>query len=99
MFKTLSKVGFFASIEDPAGFRQILCSSSKHQKQLRNGGPESGVDTDSVESINFSSLAISSVNTRLMDPVAGISDGTITTILAFITHSVREYIGTITHFT
>jgi hypothetical protein len=81
MFKTLSKVGFFANMQDPAGFRQILCSSSKHQSKLRH-------EPESFESIDLSTNAIQSVNQRLMDPIAGISDGVITTVIAFICHAV-----------
>ena len=35
MFRTMSKLGFFQSMTDPAGFRQILCTSASHMEVLR----------------------------------------------------------------
>jgi hypothetical protein len=72
-------------MQDPAGFRQILCSSAMHMSRLRG-------EAESTEAIDFSTHAIQSVNRRLMDPVIGISDGIIATVLAFACHAVSKTI-------
>jgi hypothetical protein len=83
MFKTMSKIGFFKSVVDEAGFRQILCTSSSHMTRLREG-------TETAEAIALSTEAIRSINRRLNDPTLGISDGVIITILAFVCHAVSD---------
>lgn len=84
MFKTLNKIGFFKTVVDDAGFRQILCTSSAHMMRLREG-------TETAEAIALSTKAIQSLNRRIADPVLGISDGVIVTILAFACHAVSHY--------
>jgi hypothetical protein len=83
MFKTMSKIGFFRTVEDEAGFRQILCTSSSHMTRLRQG-------TDTAEAIALSTEAIRSINRRLADPTLGISDRVIITILAFACYAVSD---------
>jgi hypothetical protein len=83
MFKTMSKIGFFRTVVDEAGFRQILCTSSSHMTKLREG-------TETTEAIALSTEAIRSVNRRLTDPTLSISDGVIITILAFTCHAVSD---------
>jgi hypothetical protein len=83
MFKTMSKIGFFRTVLDEAGFRQILCTSSSHMTRLREG-------TENAEAIALSTEAIRSVNSRLADPILGISDGVIISILAFACHAVSD---------
>jgi hypothetical protein len=81
MFKTLSRIGFFRTVVDEAGFRQILCTSSSHMTKLREG-------TETAEALALSTAAIRSINGRLADPILGTSDGVIITILAFACHAV-----------
>jgi hypothetical protein len=81
MFKTMSKIGFFRTVVDEAGFRQILCTSSSHITKLRQG-------TETAEAVSLSTEAIRSINRRLTDPALGISDGVIISILAFAYHAV-----------
>src|SRR3954464_8123112 len=69
-------------MQDPAGFSQILCSAAMHMSLLRGESP-----ARCVEAINFSIPAIQSVNRRLQDPILGVSDGVINTILAFVCHA------------
>jgi hypothetical protein len=83
MFKTMSKIGFFRTVADEAGFRQILCTSSSHMTKLREG-------TETAEAIAPSTEAIRSINRRLTDPTLAISDGVIITILAFACHAVSD---------
>ncbi len=83
MFKTLSKIGFFRTVQDEAAFRQILCTSSSHMMRFREG-------TENAEAIVLSTKAIRSINRRIADPVLGISDGVIVTILTFACHSVSH---------
>lgn len=77
----MSKIGFFRTVEDDAAFRQILCTSSSHMTRLRE-------EAENAEAITLSTDAIRSINGRLHDPILGISDGVITTILAFACHAV-----------
>ncbi|RFU24393.1 hypothetical protein B7463_g11947, partial [Scytalidium lignicola] len=92
VFRTMSKIGFFNIVADEAGFRQILCSSSAHMTQLRNG-------TDSPEAIVLSTQAIRSLNRRLAAPVSSLDDGIIAAILTFACHAVmfNDLPGLITH--
>jgi hypothetical protein len=83
MFKTMSRIGFFRTVIDEAGFRQILCTSSSHMTRLRDG-------TENAEAIALSTEAIRSINRRLADPILGISDGVIISILAFTCHAVSD---------
>ncbi|KAI9766497.1 MAG: hypothetical protein M1840_006454 [Geoglossum simile] len=78
----MSKIGFFRAVEDEAGFRQILCTSSSHIARLQDG-------TETADGIALSTKAIRSINRRLADPRLGVSDGVIITILAFACHAVR----------
>lgn len=84
MFKTLNNIGFFKTVLDEAAFRQLLCTSSAHMTRLRD------MTTDNPESIILSTQAIRSVSNRIADPVQGISDGVLITILAFACHAVRN---------
>lgn len=79
----MSKIGFFKSITDPAGFLQILCTSVSHMTALRRLPV-----TESPEAITLSTQAIQSVNSRLGDPVLNTSDGVVAAILAFCCHTV-----------
>jgi hypothetical protein len=83
MFKTMSKIGFFRTVADEAGFRQILCTSSSHITRLREG-------TETAEAIALSTEAIRSINRRLTDSTLAISDGVIITVLAFACHAVSD---------
>lgn len=83
VFKTLNTIGFFRTVADEAGFRQILCTSSAHMTRLRNG-------TENSEAIAFATEAIRSINKRLSDAKIGISDGVIVTIVAFVCHAVSD---------
>lgn len=90
MFKTMSKIGFFRTMTDVAGFLQILCTSASHMMRLRTS------NSSSEEAIVLSTQAIQSVNTRLADPVLSVSDGLIAAILAFCCHSVSTPFRTVT---
>ncbi|KAH8803671.1 hypothetical protein F5884DRAFT_511447 [Xylogone sp. PMI_703] len=81
MFKTMKKIGFFNIVEDEAGFRQILCTSSSHMTQLRNR-------SDNPEAIRLSIQAIQSLNRMIPNPELGYSNATIVAILAFACHAV-----------
>ena len=83
MFKTLNRIGFLRTVLDDAGFRQILCTSSAHMTRLREG-------TENAEAVALSTKAIQSLNRKITDPVMGISDGVIVTILAFACHAVSH---------
>jgi len=86
MFQTMSKIGFFRSITDPAGFLQILCTSVSHITTLQHRAV-----ADSPEAIALSTQAIQSVNKRLGDPVLYTSDGIIAAILTFCCHTVSDH--------
>jgi len=94
MFKTLSKIGFFRTITDAAGFYQILCTSVSHMTTLR-----ALPVAESSEAIVLSTQAIQSVNSRLGDPVLSTSDGVVTAILAFCCHTImfNDVPGSSTH--
>jgi hypothetical protein len=79
----VSRIGFYTTMQDPAGFCQILCSSAMHMSRLRGENPAT-----CVEAMNLSIPAIQSINKRLLDPVLGVSDGVIITVLAFACHAV-----------
>jgi hypothetical protein len=83
MFKTLNNIGFFKTVLDEAAFRQLLCTSSAHMTRLRDVA-------ENPESIILSTQAIQSISNRIADPVQGISDGVLITILAFACHAVRN---------
>lgn len=90
MFKTLSKIGFFRSVTDPAGFLQILCTSVSHMNTLR-----SLPASESSEAIVLSTQAIQSVNHRLADPALNTSDGVVAAVLAFSCHTVSGSTGSV----
>jgi hypothetical protein len=77
---------FPISISDSAFFNEILSHFSAHVFMLRNG--VHNID-DCPQSIDLHSRAIKSVRQRLLDPVLGISDGVIGTVLAFACFSHR----------
>jgi short subunit fatty acids transporter len=79
----MSKIGFYRSITDPAGFLQILSTSVSHMTMLRHQPV-----VESSEAIALSTQAIESVNKRLSDPVFNISNGIIVAILTFCCHTV-----------
>ncbi|RDL34426.1 uncharacterized protein BP5553_07554 [Venustampulla echinocandica] len=93
MFRSMTRIGFFASMKDPAGFCQILSTSASHMEQLRGTGAKS------PEAIALSTRALRSLNSRLTDPLASISDGVIATILAFCCHGVmfNDLQGSVLH--
>lgn len=74
------------SISDSAFFTEILSHISAHIFTLRSG--LSNRD-DCPQSITLHSRAINSIRKRLLDPVLGISDGVIGTVLAFACFSHR----------
>jgi len=86
MFQTMSKIGFFRSITDPAGFLQILCTSVSHMTTLQHQAV-----ANSPEAIALSTQAIQSVNKRLSDPVLYTSDGMVAAILTFCCHTVSDH--------
>jgi hypothetical protein len=74
------------SVSDPAFFYEILSNISAHVSTLRN----SSQNRDNCpQAIDLHSRAINSVRTRLLDPILGISDGVIGTVLAFACFSHR----------
>lgn len=77
----MCKAGFYRSISDAAGFRQVLCTSAMHQAKLRG-------NKDSSDALALSNLAIQSVNSRLADPLLATTDGVIGAVLAFALHAV-----------
>lgn len=77
---------FPISLSDSAFFNEILSHVSSHVFTLRNGFQNRD---DCPQSIALHSLAINSIRTRLLDPVLGISDGVIGTVLAFACFSHR----------
>ena len=77
---------FPISMPDSAFFNEILSHVSAHVFTLRNG--VHNID-DCPQSIDLHSRAIKSVRQRLLDPVLGISDGVIGTVLAFACFSHR----------
>lgn len=79
----MSKLGFFQIIEDQAGFRQILSTSSCHEARLRN-------EAEPLEAVALSTAAIQSVSDRLTHPVLSTSDGIVITLIAITCHAVRE---------
>ena len=85
MFRTMSQLGFFQSMTDPAGFRQILCTSASHMEVLRE---TPATEAETMEALSFSTQAIQSVNSRLANSIENTSDGIVGTILAFCCHSV-----------
>ena len=86
MFQTMSKIGFFRSITDPAGFLQILCTSVSHMTTLQHQAV-----AESPEAMALSSQAIQSVNKRLNDPILYTSDGIVAAILTFCCHTVSDH--------
>jgi hypothetical protein len=83
MFETLSKIGFYKTIEDDAALRQVLCTSSMHQTRLRNV-------EENTEAIILSHEALRSINKRIADPALATSDGVLFAILAFAAHAVSN---------
>jgi hypothetical protein len=83
MFKTMSKIGFFQTLTDPAGFRQVLCTSACHMEVLRGS-------SEPPDAIVLSTQALQSVNRRLADPAEIRSDGMLSAVLAFCCHSVSN---------
>ncbi|KAH8781576.1 hypothetical protein F5882DRAFT_519247 [Hyaloscypha sp. PMI_1271] len=94
MFKTMSRIGFYRSITDPAGFLQILSTSVSHMTMLRHQPV-----AESPEAIALSTQAIESVNKRLGDPVLNMSDGIVAAILTFCCHTTmfNDVPGSKTH--
>ncbi|KAE9370334.1 hypothetical protein N431DRAFT_426713 [Stipitochalara longipes BDJ] len=75
------------SVSDPAFFYEILSNVSAYIFALRNGYRNGG---ECSQSIALHSRAISSIRARLLDPVLGISDGIIGSVLAFASFSHRR---------
>lgn len=69
---------------DPAGFRQVLCTSACHIEVLRAS------DSEPSDAIVLTNQALKSVNDRLADPTLNTSDGVIAAILAFCCHCVSH---------
>ncbi|PMD46176.1 hypothetical protein L207DRAFT_206820 [Hyaloscypha variabilis F] len=74
------------SVSDPAFFYEILSNVSAYVFALRNGNKNTN---ECPQSIALHLRAISSLRARLLDPVLGISDGIIGTVLAFASFSHR----------
>ncbi|KAH7305651.1 hypothetical protein BKA65DRAFT_200701 [Rhexocercosporidium sp. MPI-PUGE-AT-0058] len=74
------------SISDAAFFNEILSHVSLHVYTLRHGLSRA---TECPQSMVLHSRAVNSVRKRLDDPVLGISDGVIGTVLAFACFSHR----------
>jgi len=74
------------SLSDSAFFNEILSHVSAHVFTLRS---RLQTRDDCAQSIALHSRAINSIRTRLLDPVLGISDGVIGTVLAFASFSHR----------
>jgi hypothetical protein len=77
---------FPISLSDSAFFNEILSHVAAYVFTLRNGLQNRD---DCTQSIALHSRAIHSVRKRLLDPVLGISDGVIGTVLAFACFSHR----------
>ena len=84
VFKTMSSIGFYQTLSDPDGFRQILCTSACHMEVLR------GTVSEPSDAIVLSTQALQSVNRRLKDPAESRSDGMLAAVLAFCCHSVSN---------
>ena len=78
----MCRVGFFQSLSDPAGFRQILSTSACHMEVLR------GAVSEPSDAILLSTQALQSVNDRLANLAESRSDGMLAAVLAFCCHSV-----------
>lgn len=76
---------FPISMPDAAFFNEILSHVSLHVYTLRHGLSR---ETECPQSMILHSRAVASVRKRLCDPVLGISDGIIGTVLAFACFSV-----------
>jgi hypothetical protein len=71
------------SMSDPASFYEVLSQIALHVVSLRK-------EVGCVRSLTYHSLAISSVNKRLSDPILRISDGIIHAILALASFCVSD---------
>src|SRR2546421_32541 len=71
------------SMSDPASFYELLSQIALHVASLRK-------EVVCIRSLAYHSLAISSVNKRLSDPILGISDGIINAILALASFCVSD---------
>jgi hypothetical protein len=83
-FKVFKESWLPAAMSDPAAFHQILSNIALSISIVRG----QGVILDNPVSVAHNSLAVRTVNNRLSDPVEGISDGTMTSVLGMTCHSV-----------
>lgn len=79
----MRKVGFWSLVVDEASLCQVLCTSSLHMTQLRDG-------SENPEAIVLSTQAIQSVNRRLAESVLVFDEKIITAIIAFSCHAVSN---------
>jgi hypothetical protein len=87
-FKVFKDSWLPAGMSDPAAFHQIL-SNIAMSISIVHG---QGVILDNPIAVAHNSLAVRTVNHRLSHPVEGISDGTLTSVLALTCHSVSRSI-------
>lgn len=82
MFKIMRNVGFFAAMMDSAGFQQALSSAAWHREWLHGRGHECTVH------LPFYNAAVQSINARLLDPAAALTDETLAVVTAFASQAV-----------
>ncbi len=82
-FRPFRDCWFPIGMLDAAAFHQILSNSALHLGSLKTEGTP-----ETLESIKYHSEAVKSVQERIADPIRGITDGIIVTIIAFACHDV-----------
>jgi hypothetical protein len=70
-------------LRDAASFFQQLSTTIMHQRLVHGADDESKV-------LTYQQMALQSVNERLSDPVLGLSDGIVGTVVSFLTNDVRR---------
>jgi hypothetical protein len=82
-FRPFRDCWFPIAMLDAAAFHQVLSNSALQLASLKAEGTQ-----ETVESMRYHTRAIESVQQRISDPVLGITDGIIVTIIAFACHDV-----------
>lgn len=77
------QIWFGLILRDPASFFQQLSTTIMHQRLFHGAGDESKV-------LTYQQMALQSVNERLSDPVFGLSDGIVGTVVSFLTNDVTS---------
>lgn len=76
-------------------FTASMCDKSAFQLTMASAAVIYGVEagdrqSETVESLKYYNMSLQSVNMRLQDPVDGISEGVIGTVLGFACHDVSS---------